>query len=150
MRPTRVLLLALPLTVASCSITDPVCACSPVPPVTHVITGVVRFADRAPASGLLMRAVFFDRACAAGSAVPQAYPQLAFSDGEGRFRLAAAPINTTGVPVDSGCVRVSAYLSPETSAELGSVEYSPVRIWPYGTRPLDSLHVELIAARPGT
>lgn len=149
MRPLRLLPLLLPALAASCSFSDTLCACSSPPPISHVIAGQARYADNSAAPGLLIRAVYFDRDCGSSSVLPQLHGEEVRTDRNGRFVLPTSPYSTGGVPLDSVCVRVSAYFAPETSAELGSVERSPIRIRPSGAQRPDTLQVSLSVRRFG-
>ncbi len=149
MRTLRLLPLLLPALAVSCSFSDTLCACSPPPPITHVIAGQARYADNAAAAGLLIRAVYFDRDCGSSTVLTQLHGEEVRTDGTGRFVLPTSPYNTSVAPLDSVCVRVSAYFAPETSAELGFVERSPIRIRPSGAQRPDTLQVVLTVRRFG-
>lgn len=149
MRPLRLMPLLLPALAASCSFSDTLCACSSPPPLTHVVTGQARYADNSAASGLLIRAVYFDRECGTSTVLPQLHGEEVRTDRNGRFVLPTSPYSTSGAPLDSVCVRVSAYIAPETSADLGSVERGPIRIRPSGVQRPDTLQVSLTVRRFG-
>ena len=149
MRPLRLLPLLLPALAASCSFSDTLCACSPLPPISHVIAGQARYADNSAAPGLLIRAVYCDRDCGSSTVLPQLHGEEVRTDRSGRFVLPTSPYSTSGAPLDSVCVRVSAYIAPETSADLGSVERGPIRIRPSGVQRLDTLQVSLTVRRFG-
>lgn len=149
MRPLRLMPLLLPVLAASCSFSDTLCACSSPPPITHVIAGQARYADNAAASGLLIRAVYFNGECGGGTVLTQLHGEDVRTDRNGRFVLPTSPYNTGAAPLDSVCVRVSAYFAPETSAELGSVERGPIRIRPISAQRPDTLQVSLTVRRFG-
>lgn len=149
MRPLRLMPLLLPALAASCSFSDTLCACSSPPPITHVVAGQARYADSAAASGLLIRAVYFNGDCGSSPVLTQLHGEDVRTDRNGRFVLPTSPYNTGAVPLDSVCVRVSAYFAPETSAELGSVERGPISIRPVGVQRPDTLQVSLTVRRFG-
>jgi hypothetical protein len=114
-----------------------------------VIAGQARYADNAAAPGLLIRAVYFDRDCGSSSVLPQLHDEEVRTDRNGRFVLSTSPYSTSSAPLDSVCVRVSAYFAPETSAELGFVERSPIRLRAVAMQRPDTLQVNLTVRRFG-
>ncbi|MBL0938940.1 MAG: hypothetical protein IBJ03_08595 [Gemmatimonadaceae bacterium] len=133
----RIITCALIGVVVSCTSPTEACGCSPTPPSTLVVKGVVLNASQTPVAGLIVRATVFERSCTSLPPLDDNGVRIGQTDTNGRFRLELMPVLSSGVALDSACVRVSAFAAPETSAELGSTTKANVRV-PLLGQPRDS------------
>lgn len=135
--PKRSPLLTVAAAVVACgTITEPVCGCSPGPPGTGVLAGIVTAPPEAPVAGATVRVrVLADETCAV--LPPPSGVLLSTRTGDdGRFREQIAWASPT-----RKCFQM--WAEPPQGSTLAASDSPRVRLEPRAAAPPDSVHVAL-------